>query len=126
MGKTHEWSPTSRGKALGLRATGTIPLCEITNIIGIPKFTVDDISTCGTGINKPRSGHPRKLSSRDIRQLIRYIKTNKYTRRVFLNQLKKLFRLDVHENTIRAALKEHGIHHRVARHRPFLNNRDKK
>ena len=64
MGKTHEWSPTSRGKALGLRATGTIPLCEITNIIGIPKSTVDNINACGTGINKPVIN---PLAGRDLR-----------------------------------------------------------
>ena len=126
MGKTHEWSPTSRDKALGLRATGTIPLREITNIIGIPKSTVDNINACGTGINKPHSGRPRKLSSRDIHQLVRYIKTNRCTRRVSLNQLKKLFYLDVHENTIKAALKEGGIYHHVACCHPFLNNYDKK
>ena len=126
MGKTHEWSLISRGKALGLRATGTIPLHETTNIIGIPKSTVDNINACGTGINKPRSGRPRKLSSHDIRQLVQYIKTNRCTHRVSLNQLKKLFHLDVHKNTIKAALKEGGIHHRIARRRPFLNNCDKK
>lgn len=126
MVKTHEWCPTSRGKALGLRASGKVPLREITNITGIPKSTAHDINTRGTGINKPRSGRPRKLSSRDIRHIIRYTRTDKYTCRVTLDGLKKQFSLDVHENTIRAALKEAGIYHRIARSRPFLNNRDKK
>jgi len=77
-------------------------------------------------IDKPCSGCPKKLSLRDIRQLVRYIRTNKYTHIVSLIQLKPLFHLDVHENTIKAALKEGGIHHRVTRRCPFLNNRDKK
>src|SRR5437667_553244 len=70
----HEWSPTERGKALGLCAAGRNSLREVTNIINIPKSTVHDIKTRGTGISKPRSGRPKKLSTRDIRQLIRYIR----------------------------------------------------
>ena len=126
MVKTHEWSHTSRGKALGLGASGKVPFREIPNITSISKFTAHDINTRGTGINKPRSGRPRKLSSRDIRHMIRYIRTNKYTRRVTLDFLKKEFFLNVHENTIRAALKEAGISHRIAQRRPFLNDHDKK
>lgn len=125
MVKTHEWSPTSRGKALGLHASGRIPFREITNITSIPKTTAQAINTRGTGINKPRSGRPKKLSSRDIRQIVRYIHTNKSTRRVTLKTLKNDFHLDVHENTLRAALKEAGLSHRVARHRPYLNKRDR-
>src|SRR2546421_10668515 len=125
MVKTHEWSPTSWGKALGLRALGKVPLQEITNITGIPKSTVQDINTRGTGINKPHSSRPRKLSSRDIRHIIRYIRTDRHTRRITLNSLKKVFSLNIHENTLWSALKEAGIQHRIARRRPFLNNRNK-
>lgn len=126
MVKTHEWSPTSRGKALGLCAAGSHPLREITKIINIPKSTVGDIKTRGTGISKPRPGRPKKLSTRDIRQIIRYIRTNKSTRRITLTQLKKLFRLQVHEHTLRTALQKAGYHHRIARRRPYLNKRDRK
>ena len=125
MVKTHEWLPTSRGKALGLRALGKVPLQEITNITSIPKSTVQDINTRGTGINKPRSSRPRKLSSQDIRHIIRYIWTDRHTRRITLNSLKKVFSLNIHENTLRSALKEAGIQHRIARRRSFLNNHNK-
>ena len=125
MGR-HEWSPTSRGKALGLYAAGNHPLREITEIINIPKSTVADIKTRGTGISKPRSGRPRKLSTRDIRQIIRHIRTNKSTRRISLSQLKKVFHLNVHEHTIRSALQRAGYHRRVAQRRPYLNKRDRK
>ena len=126
MVKTHEWSQTERGKALGLRADPNNSLQDITNIINIPKSTVFAINKRGTGVNKPRSGRPKKLSRRHIRQIIRYIRTNKFTRRVTLTRLKNLFRLEVHENTIRNALQEAGYHHRVARRRPYLNKRDRK
>ena len=122
----HEWSPTSRGKALGLCADGRNSLQDITNIINIPKSTIRSIKTRGTGISKPRSGRPKKLSPRHIRQIIRYICTNKSTRRVTLTQLKRIFQLNIHENTIRNALQHAGYHHRVARRRPYLNKRDRK
>src|SRR5579871_1662113 len=86
MGR-HEWSPTSRGKALGLCAAGNHPLCEIMEIINIPKSTIGDIKTHGTGISKPRSGCPKKLSTCDIWQIIRYIHVNESTRRISLTQL---------------------------------------
>src|SRR5579871_3011700 len=124
MGR-HEWSPTSRGKALGLCAAGNHPLREITEIIDIPKSTVGDIKTRGTGISKPRSGRPKKLSPRDIRQIIKYIRANKSTRRISLTRLKKVFHLNVHEHTIRSALQRAGYHHKVAQHRPYLNKCDR-
>ena len=126
MPKTHEWSPTSRGKALGLRADQRNSLQDISNIINIPKSTVYDINKRGTGITKPRPGRPRKISSRDVHQYIRYLRTNKFTRRTSLSQLKKIFNLDVHECTIRRALQKAGYHHRVARHCLYLNKRDRK
>ena len=121
----NEWSPTSRGKALGLRASGKVPLQVITNITSIPKSTVQDINTRGTGINKPHSSRPRKLSSQDIRHIIQYIWTDRHTRRITLNSLKKVFSLNIHENTLQSALKEAGIQHRIARRHPFLNNYNK-
>jgi len=123
--KRHEWSPTSRGKALGLCAAGTHPLREITQIINIPKSTVEDIETRGTGISKPRSGRPRKLSPRDIRQIIRHIRINKHTRRLSLSTLKNDLHLSVHEHTIHSALQKAGYFHRVARHCPYFNKLDR-
>jgi len=114
MGKTHEWSQTERDKALGLRADPNNSLQDIINIINIPKSTVRDINQRGTGISKPRPGCPKKLSTRDVRQIIRYIRTNKSTRRITLTCLKKLFLFHIHENTIRNALQKAGYHHRIA------------
>jgi len=119
--KRHEWSPTSRGKALGLCAAGTHPLREITQIINIPKSTVEDIETRGTGISKPRSGRPRKLSPHDIHQIIRHIRINKHTRRLSLSTLKNDLHLSVHKHTIHTALQKAGYFHRVARHHPYFN-----
>src|SRR5947207_14714645 len=116
MVKTHEWSPSSQGKALGLCAAGNHPLREITKIINILKSTIEDIKTRGTAITKPRPGRPKKVSIRDIRQIIRYIRTNKSTRRIslYITHLKRIFNFNVHEHTIRNALQKVGYHHRVA------------
>src|SRR5208282_4932146 len=126
MGKTHEWSQTERDKALELRADPNNSLQDIINIINIPKSTVRAINQRGTGISKAHSGRPKKLSSRDVRQIIRYIRTNKSTRRITLTHLKKLFLFHIHENTIRNALQKTGYHHRITRHRPYLNKHDRK
>jgi len=91
----------------------------------IPESTVHDINTRGTGINKARSDQPRKLSSGDIRQIIRYIRFNKTTRRLSLSALKRDLLLDVHEHTIRRALQQVGYYHRVAQQRPYLNKCDR-
>ena len=112
--------------ALGLCASGRFPLREITNIINIPKSTVYDIKERGVGVSKPRSGCPRKLSSQDMRQIIRYIRTSKQTWRVTLKCLKRVFQLQVHKNTIYNALTNAGYHYRIARRRPYLNKRDQK
>jgi transposase len=122
----HEWSETECGMALGLCASDRFPLREISNIINIPKSTVEDIKQRGIGVSKPRSGRPKKLSSRDIRQIIRYLRTSKFTRRINLCSLKKMFNLTVHENTIHNALVTAGYYHRIARRRPYLNKRDRK
>src|SRR5438270_6725521 len=126
MVKTHEWSPTSRGKVLGLGADSRNSLQDITEIVNIPRSTVSSIKSQGTGINKPRSGRPRKLSTRDIWQIVRFLHTNKTTCRYSLTQLKDYFKLEVHENTIRKTLQEAGYCHRVARCRPYLNKWDRK
>ena len=126
MGKTHEWSQIERGKVLELRVDSNNSLQDIINIINIPKSTVRDINQRGTGISKPHPGCPKKLSSRDVRQIIRYIRTNKSTRRITLTCLKKLFLFHIHENTIRNALQKAGYYRRVARRRSYLNKRDRK
>jgi hypothetical protein len=86
----------TQGKALGLRVDSDNSLQDITNIINIPKSAVHSINKRGAGIDKPRSGRPRKLSSRDIHQIERYICTNTFTRRVTSKRLKfnYLFRSD--------------------------------
>ena len=124
--KTHEWSSEQRCKALGLIEGKRHSLSEITNIVNIPKGTLSDIKKRGTGISKHRSGRPKKLTTRDKRRIKRFIRTNRYTRRVTLSRLKSILRLNAHENTIHKALIELGYNHRVACRRPFLNKHDKK
>jgi len=124
--KTHEWSPNTRSKVLGLCKGQRHALREITNVTNVPKSTVYDIKRRGTAVSKPRTGRPKKLSARSIRQLIRFICTNKTTRRLTLTHVKRILHLEVHEYTIRRALQEAGYTRRVARRCPFLNKLDRK
>ena len=111
---------------MGLRADPDNSLQDITNIINIPKSTVYAINRRGTDINKPRPGRPKKLSSRDVRQIIRYIRINKSTRRITLTRIKKLFHFHIHENIIRHALQKTGYYHKITRRHPYLNKHDRK
>ena len=97
--------------ALGLYASDRFPLREISNIINIPKSTVNDIKKRGMGVSKPRSGRPKKVSIRDIRQIIRYPQMSKFTWQINLYNLKTMFGLTVHKNTIRNTLVMVGYYH---------------
>ena len=79
--KTHEWSPTSRGKALGLVQGGRHSLRDITQILNVPKSTAYDIKKRGTGQTKARSGRPKLLDEMTMRRIEWHIKTDKETRR---------------------------------------------
>ena len=111
---------------MGLRVDPDNSLQDIINIINIPKSIVHAINRWGTDINKPHPGRPKKLSSRDIHQIIRYIRTNKSTRRITLTRIKKLFHFHIHENIIRHALQKAGYYQRITRRRPYLNKHDRK
>ena len=101
-------------------------LQDITNITNIPKFTVYDIKQCETSESKERIKCLKKLSPRTMQQILHFIRTNKTTRRFTLTQLKKIFQLKVHENTIQRSLNDAGYKHRIARWYVFLNKRDRK
>ena len=111
---------------MNLRADPDNSLQDIINIINILKFIIHAINRRGIDINKPRPGHPKKLSERDVCQIIRYIRINKSTRRIILTCIKKLFHFHIHENTIRHALQKAGYYHRIARCRSYLNKCDRK
>jgi len=123
--KTHEWSPNQRSMALGLIKGRRHSLDEITQITNIPNGTLMDIKKRDTVINKPRSGRPKKLSTRTINQIKRHIRRNRSTRRLHLSHLIKIFQLEVCESTLRSALNDIGYYQRVSRRRPFLSKRDR-
>jgi len=124
--KTHEWPSSTRWKVLGLSEGKRHSLQDITNVTNVPKSTVYDIKQCKTGESKKHTGRPKKLSPRTMCQLLRFIRTNKDTRRFTLAQLKKTFQLKVHENTIQTSLNTAGCKRRIAHRCPFLNKHDRK
>jgi len=124
--KTHEWSPTSRGKVLGLIEGGRHSLRDITQILNIPKSTAYVIKTHGTSETKSRSGHPKLLNEMTMRRIERHIKIDDETHRQSLAVVIDLLHLTVAPRTLRRALHEHGYHFCVARRRPLLKKVDMK
>ena len=113
-------------QALGLIRGKKHVLSEITQITNIPKGTLRDLKKRGTGITKPRCGHPKKLTPRHIRHFEIYLRRNYSTRRAQIKDLIRIFHLDCTEKTVRKALYDIGYHHTVARRRFFLNKCDRK
>ena len=111
---------------MGLIAGKRHSLSEITNITNIPKGTLGDLKKRGTEVTKQRTGRPKKFTEADKRQLVLHIRRDSKTRRLSLHQLIKNLQLDASEKTVHNALHDFEYYHKVAKHRPFLKNRDRK
>ena len=71
----------------------------------------------------PRSGRPRKISSRTVRKLVEEASKNpKVTSRGFQSSLASAD-IHVHQSTTPRTLKQVGLHGKVARKRPLLNTK---
>ena len=77
-----QWTPKKRSRALGLIQGERHSLSEITKITNIPKQTLGDLKKRNTPLNKPRSGHPSKLSDRHKRQIIFHVTRNYQSHRL--------------------------------------------
>ena len=73
-----------------------------------------------SGVSAPRSGRPPKLTSRDRRHIVRYVRRDRTKRREPLADISKDLNLNVHPNTIKHVLKDAGMNHRIERKRPYL------
>lgn len=73
----------------------------------------------------PRSGRPKKLSNRDRLEVKRYIQKDRGTRREPLKDISNKLKLNVHPNTLRTAIQEMGMGHRIARKKPYLSLQQK-
>jgi len=73
-----------------------------------------------SGVSAPRSGRPPKLTSRDRRRIVRYVRSDRTKRREPLADISTDLNLNVHSSTIKRVLKDAGMNHRIERKRPYL------
>jgi Transposase/DDE superfamily endonuclease len=102
---------------------------DIGRELGIPSDTVRKVWTRREsnpqGISAPRSGRPPKLTVRDRRRIVRYVRSDPQKRREPLADISLDLNLGIHPNTIRHVLKEAGMNHRIQRKRPYLTKEQK-
>jgi hypothetical protein len=113
------------GKVIGAYMFGT-KLSSITERLGVPKSTCQDWIRSGATIAKDRSGRPPALSTRSLRQVKRFIQTDRESRRMSLFQIIKMLAFIICEATLLKGLTSLGLFHRIAQRRPFLKNLDRK
>ena len=115
-----ELSPYERGEIKGLNRGG-FKVPEIARLKNIPISTVrstlslDELRT--NGESQPRSGRPKAYTPSDERLILRIARAYpKLTYRELLSQCG----LEIHPNTVKKILKEHGIQNWKCKRRPFL------
>ena len=74
----------------------------------------------------PRSGRPRKLSGRTLRNVLRDVTSNPRTSADDVQKSLKDAGVEVHQSTVRRALDREGLHGRVARRKPLLSPKHRK
>ena len=124
--KEPDWSPKKRSHVLGLIDSRRHTIREISDITGIPKSTVGDIKTRNIATTKFKRGRPRKLTTRDIRRIVWFIKKSRETQRADCKAIITALNLDVCQNTLIKALMKLGYTRSVARRRPLLKQLDMK
>lgn len=90
---------------------------------------INNFQSSGILLSKPRSGRPSKLSIRESRSLIGFVKKNpKITASQIVNNIEKQFQKKICADTARKILKRAGYKGRVARRKPFISviNRQKR
>ena len=111
QGRRSELSVYTKGQISGL-AKADFTSTQIHRDLNVPRFTIQSflnrLVTTQTEENKPRSDRSKKLSPRDERFLLRYVRANPKTTWL---QLKKDTGLDVSRNTLKRTLQAHGISH---------------
>ena len=109
-GSIQTWAAISLGTAEIVRKTFLTPETV--------KSTLSRNLQRHEGITLSRSGHPSKLSRRDRRTLLRYIRKNP---KLLYKQVLVDLSLPVSTKTMQKILKEEGIKKWIAKQRPLLN-----
>ena len=117
-----------RGEIIGMRKA-SVSFAEIGRILGYDESTLRKIwnryqqsKTCASA---SRSGRPPKLTDADTRQIIRYIRHDRETRRQPLQEITQILNINVSDRTIERKFKEIGFGHYIERKKPYLSTKQK-
>jgi hypothetical protein len=115
-----ELSPYLRGRIVEAYTCGATPSALATRF-SLPRSTIQstlDLSELrNDGESQSRIGRPKSCTPNDERRILRIVRAEpKLSYRELLSQLG----LEIHPNTIKKVLKEHGIQNWKCKRRPFL------
>src|SRR5437588_860949 len=117
------------GEIIGLWK-GKHSLRDIGKILNHPKSTVyniiDNYKKQNLTTAMPRSGRPKLLTERNIRQLTKIVKNNKNnTLDEITEELNSSLNLSVSKRTVQCTLHQEGYHERVAK-KTFISEKNRK
>lgn len=123
MHRTTELSDDVRKSIVKLHREGN-GYRKISKRFDIPISTVGDTirrwKSFQSTASLPRSGRPSKISARSARNLVRQVQKNPRLTRSELQKHLEIAGTQVSKNTIRTALRKHGLHSRSPRKTPLL------
>jgi len=123
-----ELSEGLRGEIIGMRKVKT-SFAEIGRLLEIDESTARKVwnryQETGTYESAERSGRPAKLNDHDCRQLVRYIRHDRETRREPLQEIAATLNLNVSARTLERKLTIIGLGHYIERKKPFLTQKQK-
>jgi Transposase and inactivated derivatives len=106
---------------------------EISKLIGRSRSTIQYIIKHCEKENmlesSRRSGRPEKLTEREKRKVMKLVRSNPHiSAPAIVSELKQMFNIDVHPDTVRRTIHQHGYHSRTARKKPYISaaNRQKR
>lgn len=103
---------------------------EIAELLNRPESTIKSIisrfGSEGFLANKPQSGQPKKLGSREERLILRKVRENpRISAPKLTGTLEAQLGTVVSVNTVRRTLYGAGFHGRIARRKPFISKKNK-
>lgn len=103
----------------------------VADLLNMKRSTVRDILLCFKKEQriekKKRTGRPRKITPREKNIIIRKIQRNpKLSAPILTAEYYDETKKKVHPETIRRVLRDNGYHNRIARRKPYINERNRK
>lgn len=129
MAKTREHSEELKKKVIDAYQSGE-GYKKISKRFFLPRTTVMSIihkwKESGTTSVLPRSGRPRKISTRAVKKIVRQVSIEPKLNLKDIQTDLKNAGTDVHLSTIRTTMNNNGLHGRVAVKKPYLSKKHQK